>query len=82
MTDMNLQLINENAQAAFRESIQQIEEELITDEKFIGTLYGNMVAAATLGWDIQSMVADAIGASDRVVEAIENAVAVNETVTG
>lgn len=82
MTDMNLQLINENAQAAFRESIQQIEEDLITDEKFIGTLYGNMVAAATLGWDIQSMVADAIGASDRVVEAIENAVAVNETVTG
>lgn len=82
MTDMNLQLINENAQAAFRESIQQIEEELITDEKFIGTLYGNMVAAATLGWDIESMVADAIGASDRVVEAIENAVAVNETVTG
>lgn len=82
MTDMNLQLINENAQAAFRESIQQIEEDLITDEKFIGTLYGNMVAAATLGWDIESMVADAIGASDRVVEAIENAVAVNETVTG
>jgi len=82
MTDMNLQLINENAQAAFRESIQQIEEGLIADEKFIGTLYGNLVAAATLGWDIESMVSDAIGASDRVVEAIENAVAVTETVTG
>lgn len=80
MTDMNLQLINENAQAAFRESIQQIEEELITDEKFIGTLYGNMVAAATLGWDIESMVSDALGASDRVVEALESTV--TETVTG
>ncbi len=80
MTELNEQLLNEAAQATFKETVQLVEEGKVNDEQFLGIVYGNLVAASALGWDIDAMVYDAKLASDRLLRIIEQETE-NETQT-
>lgn len=71
MTEVNVQQLNEVASGTCTSILEQVEDGLIADEQFLGELYGRMVAAHALGWDITSMAEDAQTAGDRLIEAVE-----------
>lgn len=71
MTEVNVQQLNEVASGTCTSILEQVEDGVLTDEQFLGELYGKMVAAHALGWDIASMAEDAQSAGDRLIEAVE-----------
>ena len=71
MTEVNVQQLNEVASGTCTSTLEQVEDGVLTDEQFLGELYGKMVAAHALGWDIASMAEDAQSAGDRLIEAVE-----------
>ena len=70
MTEVNVQQLNEVASGTCTSTLEQVEDGVLTDEQFLGELYGKMVAAHALGWDIASMAEDAQSAGDRLIEAV------------
>jgi hypothetical protein len=71
MTELNVQQLNEVAFGACTSMLEQAEDGILTDEQLLGELYGRLVAAHSLGWDIVSMTEDAKIAGDRLIEAAE-----------
>lgn len=71
MTDINIEHINEIASSTVTNILEQVDDGLITDEQLLGELYGRLVTARALGWDIASMAEDARCAGDRLIEAVE-----------
>ena len=70
MTEVNVQQLNEVASGTCTSILEQVEDGVLTDEQFLGELYGKMVAAHALGWDIALMAEDAQTAGDRLIEAV------------
>lgn len=65
---MNINSVNEQAV----ETVKKILTEAInftdeTEEEFVGTVYGYMVAAVALGWDVETMIAEAVIAGDKLI---------------
>lgn len=71
MTELNVEQLNEVASGAVTSVLEQVEAGQLTDEDLLGDLYGKMVAAHALGWDIATMMEDAQAAGDRLIGAIE-----------
>lgn len=71
MTELNVVQLNEVASGTLASALQQIEDGLLTDEDFLGELYGKLVTAHTLGWDVKAMAEEATLAGGRLIEAIE-----------
>ena len=70
MTELNAEQLNEVASGTCTNILEQVEDGHLTDEQLLGELYGRMVAAHALGWDIVSMCEDAQSAGDRLIEAV------------
>jgi hypothetical protein len=71
MTELNVQQLNEVAAGTCTSILEQAEDGILTDEQLLGELYGRLVVAHSLGWDIISMAEDAKTAGDRLIEAAE-----------
>lgn len=71
MTELNVEQLNEVASGAVTSVLEQVEAGQLTDEDLLGDLYGKMVAAHALGWDIAAMMEDAQAAGDRLIDAVE-----------
>lgn len=70
MTELNAEQLNEVASGTCTSILEQVEDGHLTDEQLLGELYGRMVAAHALGWDIVSMTEDAQTAGDRLIEVV------------
>ena len=70
MTELNVEQLNEVASGTCTNILEQLEDGHLTDEQLLGELYGRMVAAHALGWDIVSMTEDAQTAGDRLIEVV------------
>lgn len=73
MTELNVEHVNQIASTVVGSTLGQFEDGLLDDEQFIAELYGKMVAAHALGWDIGSMAEEAANAGDRLINAVEAA---------
>lgn len=71
MTEVNVQQINEVAGGVVANVLEQYEDGLLAEEELLGDLFGKLVAAHALGWDIGTMSEEAKLAGDRLIEAIE-----------
>lgn len=71
MTKLNTEELNEAGLRTCIDVIKQVEDGLLTDEQLLGELYGRLVAAQTLGWDISLLVEAAQNACGRLIKAIE-----------
>lgn len=71
MTELNAEQLNEVASSTCASILGHAEDGILTDEQLLGELYGRLVAAHSLGWDIVSMTEDAKITGDRLIEAVE-----------
>lgn len=70
ITEPNAEQLNEVASGIYTSTLEQVEDGSLTDEQLLGELYGRLVAAHALGWDIASMTEDAQTAGDHLIEAV------------
>jgi hypothetical protein len=73
MTNIDVERVNQIAAGVVENTLKQFEDALLVDEVFIAELYGKMVVAHALGWNIGSMAEEAANAGDRLIAAVETA---------
>lgn len=73
MTNIDVEHVNQIAGGVVASTLGQFEDGLLVDEQFIAELYGKMVVAHALGWDVGSIAEEAANAGDRLINAVEAA---------
>jgi hypothetical protein len=73
MTDIDVERVNQIAGGVVASTLGQYEDGVLNDDEFIAELYGKLVVAHALGWDVGSMAEEAAKAGDRLIEAVEAA---------
>ncbi len=73
MTELNIEKLNEVASNTVSTVLEQVELATITYEDFLGDLYGRLVVAHSLGWNVAAMTEDAKTAGDKLLEAVDAA---------
>lgn len=71
MTEMNIEQLNEVATRAVESALISAESPDFNQEDFLGDVYGRMVAASALGWDIGAMAESAAEGALKLVNAAE-----------
>jgi len=66
-----IQKINTKAAVCLEEWMQKIEDEEVTEDDLLASVYGQMVAAYLLGYNLEAMLKDAKAGGDRLLEVFE-----------
>lgn len=69
--DERVKLINEKSAAHLEVWLQQLEDEDVTEDDLIASVYGGMVTAHLLGYNLEKMISDAKIGGDRLLEEFE-----------
>jgi hypothetical protein len=69
--DERVKYINDKSATHLHEWLEQIEDEKVSEEDFLGSLYGAMVAASLLGFNLKIMSEYAIAGAERLSDLIE-----------
>ena len=71
MTDIDVERANQIAGRVVTDTLKQFEDGLLLDEQFVSELYGKLVVAHAMGWNIGSMSEEAAKAGDRLLDMVE-----------
>lgn len=66
-----VKFINEASAAHLEDWLQQLENDEVTEDDLLASLYGSMVAAYLLGYNLENMYADAKAGGERLMKAFE-----------
>lgn len=73
MTDIDVERANQIAGRVVTDTLKQFEDGILVDEVFIAEVYGKMVVAYAMGWNITSMAEEAANAGERLLNMVEKA---------
>ena len=77
--DERVKYVNDKSAIHLHDWLQKLEDLEVTEEDFLGSLYGAMVAASLLGFDLKSMTEYAIAGAERLSDLIEKEELTNPT---
>jgi hypothetical protein len=66
-----IKLVNEKAAAHLEDWLKQLENEEVTEDDLLASLYGGMVAAYLLGYSPDLMIEDAKAGTERIIKLLE-----------
>ena len=66
-----IKLINEQAAVHLEDWLEQLENEEVTTDSLLASIYGGMVAAYLLGYSLDKMIEDAKAGAERLIKPIE-----------
>ena len=70
--------LNEDSVIHLQDWLERIDEGEASEDDLLASLYGSMVAASVLGYDIQTMADDAKKGADKLVEVLAEEVSNEE----
>lgn len=70
MTEFDVDRINEVATSYVTNVLDRADTGVLDEQEFIGELYGKLVAAFALGWDVLGLAQQAKAASDRLIDSL------------
>ncbi len=73
MTNIDVERVNQIAASTINSTLKQFEDGILVDEVFTAELYGKMVVAYAMGWNITSMAEEAANAGERLLDMVEKA---------
>jgi hypothetical protein len=69
-----LKLINERAGAHLEDWLNLLEQEEVTQDDLLASLYAAMIVASLYGYSLNSMIKDAQAAAEKLLEAVDEGV--------